>query len=126
MLVACTNVHAKSPFDTTYTYYDAARNKYVLNGNELEYIPVNTKESSSGMYSGGTYESKLLTEKESMNLVSLFKAALTDKKAHTNKNIKPNTGIEITIGRKKMDFLLKSTSVINISINNFLKQIIKN
>ncbi len=126
MLVAFSNVHANSNFDTTYTYYDAARNKYVLNGNELEYIPVNAKESSSGMYSGGTYESKLLTEKNYKELTQLFNAALVDKKAQTNKNIKPNAAVEISVGNKKINFLLKSTSAINKSINNFLKKLIKN
>ncbi len=125
MLVAFTNVHAKCNFDTTYTYYDAARNKYVLVRTELEYIPVNSKESSSGMYSGGTYESKKLIEKEYKELIQLFHAALADKKAQTNKNIKPNAAVEISIGNKKTNFLLKSTSAINISINNFLKKSIK-
>ncbi len=126
MLVACTNVHANSHFDTTYTYYDAARNKYVLNGNKLEYIPVKASESSSGMYSGGTYESKLLIEKENKELIQLFNAALANKNAQTNKNIKPNAAVEISVGNKNLNFLLKSTSVINKSINNFLKKLIKN
>jgi hypothetical protein len=126
MLVAFINVKANNNIDTTYTYYDAARNKYVLNGNELEYIPVNVKASSSGMYSGGTYESKLLTKEITLNVVSLFKAALANKKAQTNKNIKPNAAVEISIGNKKINFLLLATSTYNISLNNYLKQLIKN
>ncbi len=126
MLVVFINVKANNNIDTTYTYYDAARNKYVLAGNELEYIPVNTKESSSGIYSGGTYESKVLTEKECKELVSYFKNALANKKAQTNKNIKPNAAVEISIGNKKINFLLLATSTYNISLNNYLKQLIKN
>jgi hypothetical protein len=126
MLVAFTPVKANNNIDSTYTYYDAARNKYVLNGNELEYIPVNVKASSSGTYSGGTYESKLLTKEITLNVVSLFKAALANKKAQTNKNIKPNAAVEISIGNKKINFLLLATSTYNISLNNYLKQLIKN
>lgn len=121
-----TNVKASSNADTVYTYYDAARNKYVLKGSELEYIPVNKKESSSGMYSGGTYESRELNKKEREKLVNLFNAALANKKAQTDKNIKPNSAIEISIDSKKVSFILKAKSAINISINNYLKQVIKN
>lgn len=124
--MAFTNVIANNNNDTVYTYYDAARNKYVLKGNELEYTPVKASESSSGIYSGGTYASKVIAEKESQKLVQLFKAALANKKVHTNKNIKPNAAVTISTGNKKINILLKSTSAINLSINNFLKQLIKN
>ncbi len=126
MLVAFTTVKANNNIDTTYTYYDAARNKYVLTGNELEYIPVNVKESSSGVYSGGTYESTLLTQKECKEIVKLFNMALKNKKAHTIKNIKPNAAVKISINNKKISFLLIATSTYNISLNNYLKQLIKN
>lgn len=125
LIMAFTNAIANNNSDTAYTYYDAARNKYVLNGNELEYIPVKASESSSGKYSGGTYFNKAITEKESQQLLQLFNTALAIKKAQTNKNIKPNAAVEIIAGSKKINFLLKSTSAINISINNFLKNLSK-
>ena len=124
--MAFTNVIANNNNDTVYTYYDAARNKYLLNGNELKYTPVKASESSSGIYSGGTYASKVITEKESQELVQLFKAALANTKAQTGKNIKPNTAVEINVGNKKISFMLKAAAAINISLNNFLKQLIKN
>lgn len=118
------NATANSNSDTIYTYYDATRNKYVLNGNELEYIPVKVSESSSGKYTGGTYTTKAITEKESHELEQLFKIALSNKKAQTNKNIKPNAAVEIIAGSKKINFLLKSAAAINISLNSFLNQLI--
>ena len=126
MVILFASAVANNATDTIYTYYDAARNKYTITGNELEYIPVNARESSSGIYSGGTYASKVLTEKESQELVQLFKAAIANKKAQTNKNIKPNAAVTISTGNKKINFLLKSKSKFNIAINNFLKQLIKN
>ncbi len=126
MLAIFINTTANNVTDTIYTYYDAARNKYVLNGNELEYTPVKASESSSGMYNGGTYESKELTEKEYKELVQLFNAALADKKAQTNKNIKPNAVVEIKIGDEIKSFILQANAPINITINNYLKQLIKN
>jgi hypothetical protein len=125
LIMAFTNVTANSNNDTNYTYYDAARNKYVLNGNKLEYTPIKERESSSGIYSGGTYASKLITEKESQKLVQLFTAALANRKAQTTKNIKPNAAVEINAGNNKINFLLKAAAAINISLNNFLKQLIK-
>ncbi|NOT92036.1 hypothetical protein [Ferruginibacter sp.] len=127
LIMAFTNATANSntDTDTVYTYHDAARNKYVLNGNKLEYTPIKASESSSGIYSGGTYASKVITEKESQELVQLFKAALANKKAQTGKNIKPNTAVEINVGNKKISFMLKAAAAINISLNNFLKQLIK-
>ncbi|MEQ1553652.1 MAG: hypothetical protein ABL929_05710 [Ferruginibacter sp.] len=124
--MAFTNAIANNNNDTVYTYYDAARNKYVLNENELEYIPVKVSESSSGKYTGGTYTTKAITEKESHELEQLFKTALANKKAQTNKNIKPNAAVEINYGNKQIDFLLKSTAAINISLKNFLTQLMKN
>ena len=44
--------------DTTYSYYDAARNKYILNGDTIEYIPVKPLESSSEIYNDGNYIKK--------------------------------------------------------------------
>ena len=126
MLIFFTGVKANTNSDTVYTYYDAARNKYVLKLNELQYIPVNKKESSSGMYSGGTYESKELNSAETEKLVSLFKAALANKKAQTNKNIKPNAAVEISSKNKTINFILIAASTQNISISNCLKQLFKN
>ena len=116
-----TAVKANTNSDTVYTYYDAARNKYVIKLNELQYIPVNIKESSSGMCSGGTYESKELNSAETEKLVSLFKAALANKKAQTNKNIKPNATVEISSKNKTINFILIAASTQNISISNCLK-----
>lgn len=126
MLLFFTGVKANTNSDTIYTYYDAARNKYVLKLNELQYIPVNKKESSSGVYSGGTYESKELNSAEREKLVSLFKVALANKKAQTNKNIKPNAAVEISINNKKISFILRAKSAINNSLNQYIKQLIKN
>lgn len=126
MITLFTNAKANSTSDTVFIYYDAARNKYVLKGNELEYIPVNKKESSSGMYSGGTYESRELSNGQREKLELLFNAALADTIAQTDKNIKPNSAIEISCDSRKISFILKAKSAINISINSFLKQLIKN
>lgn len=124
LMTLFTNTKANNTTDTVFTYYDAARNKYVLKGNELKYTPVKQRESSSGIYSGGTYESRELNKKQRKKLESLFNAVLADTLAQTDKNIKPNSAIEISIDRKKISFLLKAKSVINISVNNYLKQLI--
>lgn len=121
MLIFFTAVKANTNSDTVYTYYDAARNKYLLKLNELQHISVNIKESSSGMCSGGTYESKELNSAETEKLVSLFKAALANKKAQTNKNIKPNATVEISSKNKTINFILIAASTQNISISNCLK-----
>lgn len=112
--------------DTTYTYYDAIKNRYELTNYELEFIPVNAKESSSGIYSGGKYDSKSLNDNESKKIIALFKWAITNKKVQTNKNIKPNAIVEIKIGDEIKSFILQANAPINITINNYLKQLIKN
>ncbi len=123
LIMVFSNATANSNTDTIYTYYDAARNKYVLNGNELEYIPIKASESSSGKYSGGTYAIKAISKKESQELVQLFKTALANKKIQTNKNIKPNAAVEIIVGNKKINFLLKATSEINLSLDKILNKL---
>ena len=84
MLIFFTAVKANTNSDTVYTYYDAARNKYVLKLTELQYIAVN-------------------------------------KKAQTNKNIKPNATVEISSKNKTINFILIAASTQNISISNCLK-----
>lgn len=113
------------PTDTSYVYYDANRNRYGLHGKNLEYIPVNAKESSSGIYSGGTYNSRELTEKQLRKLVALFTIAKATPQAHTGKNIKPNAAVEISCNNQKKYFLLQAQSAINVSINKYLKQLFK-
>ena len=76
--------------DTTYSYYDAARSKYILNGDTIEYIPVKPVESSSGIYDGGQYTKKEIMAADRDKLLFLFKKASTTKKAQTDKYIKPN------------------------------------
>ena len=110
--------------DTTYSYYDAARNKYILNGDTIEYIPVKPLESSSGIYNGGNYIKKEIQATDRDKLLLLFKKANTTKKAQTDKNIKPNAVVEIKTGNKKTSFLLKATSPINIEIKIFLQKLI--
>lgn len=112
--------------DTIYIYYDANRNRYELNGYELEYIPVNVKESSSGIYNGGTYNSKTINEQERKKSEALFKWAITHKNVQTNKNIKPNAIIEIKNEAITTSYILQSKAAINITINNYLKQLFKN
>ncbi len=126
LMTLFTNTKANNTADSVYTYYDAVRNKYVLKGFELEYIPVAEKESSSGMYSGGTYESRGLNNGQRKKLVLLFNTALADTLAQTDKNIKPNAAVEISMDSRKVSFILKAKSAINISINNYLIQLIKN
>jgi hypothetical protein len=125
LILAFTNTKANNQTDTIYTYYDAARNKYALKENELEYTPVKAIESSSGIYSGGIYESKALNDKESKKIIALFKWAITNKKVQTNKNIKPNAVVEIKFGDEIKNFILQAKAPINITINNYLKQLIK-
>lgn len=125
MLILAANVKANTNSDTLFTYYDAARNKYVLKANELEYIPVIKKESSSGIYSGGTYESRELNKIEREKLIRLFNTALANKKAQTDKNIKPNAAVEISSENKTINFILIATSTENTSISNYLKQLLK-
>ena len=126
LMTLFTNTKANNTVDTVFTYYDAARNKYVLKGFELEYIPVAKNESSSGMYSGGTYESKELNNGQRENLELLFNTAFADTLARTDKNIKPNAVIEINVDNKNVNFILIAASEINQSLNNNLKQLIKN
>ena len=110
--------------DTTYSYYDAARSKYILNGDTIEYIPVKPVESSSGIYDGGQYTKKEIMAADRDKLLFLFKKASTTKKAQTDKYIKPNAVVEIKTGNKKTSFLLKATSPINIEIKLFLQKLI--
>lgn len=78
------------------------------------------------MYSGGTYDSRELKNRQTEKLKSLFNAALADTIAQTDKNIKPNAVIEISIDNTKTGFILKAKSAINVSINNYLKRALKN
>lgn len=126
LLMVCSKDFAESKADTIYTYYDSARNKYVFKNCELNYMPITAKESSSGIYNGGSKIRKILRVENCQKLVQLFINANADKNAQTKKNIKPNTAVEIIIKKKKTNFLLKHNADANISLHNYLNQILKN
>lgn len=116
----------KNTTDTTYTYYDAARNKYVLRGDTLEYTPVKPAESSSGIYDGGNYVKIKISGSDKNNIVFLFIKGKASKKAQTKKNIKPNAFVEIEGANRNENFILKAASSINIELKNLLQQLLIN
>lgn len=62
-----------------YFYSDGNGNLYRLIGNQLSYEPVETIESSSGVYSGGKSFETTLSDEQVEELVTLFTAAFKNR-----------------------------------------------
>src|SRR6187455_400465 len=65
-----------------YEYADGSANLYRLTEKELEYLPVQPEESSTGFYSGGEPKTVPVTVEQYNTLKDLFDQALENSSIH--------------------------------------------
>ena len=71
-----------------YNYLDGNGNKYIISNELIEYIPVKPSFSSSGVYNGGDYTKKEISEIQYNNLTSILNVAIKKKKIHIRNRVK--------------------------------------
>ena len=107
-----------------YNYIDGNGNRYIISNDLIEYIPVKPSFSSSGVYNGGDYIKKEISEIQYSNLTYILNEAIKNKKSHIKNRIKMS-GLVVTHKKnKKKAYILSPDSSDISNIEKELKKII--
>ena len=97
-------------YQKDYVYSNGSANRYVFGKNGFEYFPVSPAESSSGIYSGGSYIKKLPELSLFYAVVDNIKMAFETKEDHTDARQKGSGLIEIREKESQSKFMIKMGS----------------
>ncbi len=109
-----------------YNYLDGNGNQYIIRDRFIEFIPVKPLFSSSGVYNGGNYTKKEISEKQYNQLTSILNVAIKDKKNHIKNRIKSSGMIVVEEKNKEKAYILSPDSLEKLKIENILHEIISN
>jgi len=109
-----------------YNYLDGNGNKYIINNEFIEYIPVKPSISSSGVYNGGNYIKKELSKMQYDQLASTLNLAIKNNKIHIKNRVKMSGMIVIQEKIKDKAYILSPDSKETQKIENILHDIISN
>jgi len=107
-----------------YNYLDGNGNQYVIRDGFIEYIPVKPLFSSSGVYNGGNYTKKEISEKQYNQLTSILNVAIKNKKNHIKNRIKSSGMIVVEEKNKEKAYILRPDSLEKSKIENLLQNIV--
>ena len=107
-------------------YGDGNGNQYIIEQDSIEYIPVKPKISSSGIYDGGDYVKKTITQQQYDKIESIFKEAITNKASHIKNRVKMSGAITMLEGKVVISCILSPNSEELNEIEKILKDTIKN
>ncbi|MFX1378189.1 MAG: hypothetical protein ACFFA4_03775 [Promethearchaeota archaeon] len=109
-----------------YYYFDGNGNKYIINAETIEYIPIKPYNSSSGFYNGGDYLKKELNKTQYDYIVSILNLAAQNRKNHIKDRVKGSGFIIIQEKTREKSFILRPNSEEIQEIENSLQKIITN
>ncbi|TET61649.1 MAG: hypothetical protein E3J52_00735 [Promethearchaeota archaeon] len=109
-----------------YNYLDGNGNKYIISNELIEYIPVKPSFSSSGVYNGGDYIKKEISEIQYNKLATSLNIAIKNKKCHIKNRVKMSGLIVIQEENKEKAYILSPGSEEISKIENLLKNMISN
>ena len=111
----------------SYVYTDGNANAYWIHpaSMTIEYDPITTAESSSGMYSGGAYVKKAISRTQFDALAILFERAAQNKTIHIQDPVKGSGVMTITTGMEIKEFILDQDAAEKVEIEKMLKELVK-
>ena len=109
----------------TYEYHDGSANRYIINNDTIEYIPIKPAQSSSGFYDGGDYVKKEISKSQYKNIISIFVEAIKNKESHIKNRVKMSGRIIELEGDKKNIYILSPNSEEKNNIERVLREIIE-
>ncbi len=109
-----------------YIYLDGNGNKYIVNDEIIEYIPMKPSLSSSGYYNGGNYIKKEISNIQYNQLVSTLNIAIKNKKSHIKNRVKKSGMITLRVRNKEKTYILSPDSKEIQKIENILQNLISN
>jgi hypothetical protein len=107
-----------------YNYFDGSANEYEITESAVRYIPIETKHSSTGFYSGGKPAHVGISKEEFRKISDLLEAAVASKDLHLHDRMK-TTGMIVRIEQGRQSrFVLPGKSEPVQNIETFLRSII--
>ena len=106
-----------------YIYSDSSNNNYALKGRILEFTPVTSNRSSSGVYQGRKGFKLKVTAAYNEKLIEAFSQAVANKKAHLEKRLMGSGFIKIKENNGESIYLLSARAVEKIAIDKLLREI---
>ncbi len=103
-------------------YGDGSGNQYFIEPDSIEYIPIKSHQSSSGIYNGGDHVKKTITQHQYEAILSIFNEAVANEASHVKDRVKGSGAITI---RKETSHLLSPNSENLSEIEKILKETIK-
>jgi hypothetical protein len=113
----------------TCRYLDGSGNEYIINCEykiTIEYNPVKPLQSSSGIYNGGDYVKKEISEQQFNKILSTLREAVDNKKILINDRLKGSGMIILQEKNKEEVYILKPGSKEINDIEKVLHHIIHN
>ena len=107
-------------------YGDGNGNLYIIEQDTIEYNPIKPKFSSSGIYDGGDYVKKKITQQQYNKIASIFKKAIANKASHIKNRVKLSGAITMQEGKVVKSCILGPNSDELNEIEIILKDTIKN
>lgn len=127
-IVATTYGSKTEKTKTIYSYSDGSGNTYVVAADgkkTIEYKPVTPEMSSSGIYSGGDYIKKEISQSQYESIISSLQKAIKNKKIHIKDRVKTSGMITIEKNKLKKTYIIKPKCKEQVNIEKVLKEIIK-
>jgi hypothetical protein len=107
-----------------YRYADGSGNRYIIDQNSIEYIPVTLRESSSGTYSGGESRIAEITAEQFAQVNSWFAKGFDNASAQQS-NREMLTGMITKIsGGDSLTVILKAKAAEKVALESFLKTLL--
>lgn len=108
-----------------YEYADGSANLYLIKENELRYVPITPKESSSGTYSGGEPKTVTISASQFDELKKLLEAALANSANHITNRVMMSGMISMIGDKTKDQCILKPNCKEMLAIESKLKELLK-
>ncbi|MFX1273850.1 MAG: hypothetical protein ACFFBP_20840 [Promethearchaeota archaeon] len=110
--------------EIVYNYIDGNGNKFVIKAKSIEYNPVKPAFSSSGLYDGGDYVKKKITNVQYDEIIAIINEAVRKKEYHIKNRVKLSGMIIINDGSNEKIYILAPLSEHVINIEKKLKKIV--
>ena len=94
-------------------YLDGSGNEYIINNEvkiTIEYNPVKPLQSSSGIYDGGDYIKKEISELHYNNIISTLREAIENRNIYINDRVKGSGMIILQEENKEIVYILEPGS----------------
>jgi hypothetical protein len=105
-------------------FTDQNNNSYIITDSFLQYNPVEIKESSSGIYSGGVPREITITTDDFMNIYFLSEKALNNHQLHLIKRIKTSSVVTVSFKNEEISAIIIDSPEIQ-ELQSFIKVLLE-